>query len=64
MKEGVLPVYLPEGRWLDTFDGKVYAGGRIIRKAYALRAMPLFVRLGSIVPLGARGKEYEGTEVG
>ncbi len=51
VKEGVLPVYLPEGRWLDTFDGKVYAGGRIIRKAYALRAMPLFVRLGSIVPL-------------
>lgn len=44
-------VYLPAGKWLDVFDGKIYAGGKTIRKKYGLREMPLFVRLGALVPL-------------
>ena len=44
-------VYLPAGKWLDVFDGKIYAGGKTIRKQYSLREMPLFVRLGALVPL-------------
>ena len=44
-------VYLPAGKWSDVFDGKVYTGGRTIRKKYGLREMPLFVRLGALIPL-------------
>ena len=49
-------IYLPAGRWMDLFDGKVYAGGRTIRKAYGLREMPLFVRMGALIPLAYEAK--------
>ena len=51
-----VPVYLPAGRWLDAFDGKVYMGDKTIRKSYGLREMPLFVRLGSLIPLAYEAK--------
>ncbi len=44
-------IYLPAGKWLDVFDGKIYTGGRTVRKKYGLREMPLFVRLGALIPL-------------
>ena len=50
-KDDMTEVYLPAGRWLDVFDGKIYAGDKTIRKEYGLREMPLFVRLGALVPL-------------
>lgn len=43
--------YLPQGKWLDVFDGKIYSGGKTIGKQYGLREMPLFVRLGALIPL-------------
>jgi len=43
--------YLPAGKWLDPFDGKIYTGGKTVGKAYGLRQMPLFIRLGALVPL-------------
>lgn len=47
----VKAVYLPKGQWLDVFGDKIYSGGKTIRKEYGLREMPLFVRLGALVPL-------------
>lgn len=44
-------IYLPAGRWMDVFDGTVYEGGKILSKKYDLRSMPLFVRLGALLPL-------------
>lgn len=49
--DGKTDVYLPNGKWLDVFDGKIYTGGKTIRKAYGLREMPIFVRLGALIPL-------------
>ncbi len=49
--EGEKEVYLPAGRWMDLFSGTVYSGGRTVRKKYDLKEMPLFVRLGSLIPL-------------
>ncbi len=43
--------YLPAGKWLDPFDGKIYTGGKTVDKAYGLRQMPLFIRLGALLPL-------------
>lgn len=44
-------IYLPQGKWLDVFDGKIYMGGKTISKDYSLREMPIFVRLGALIPL-------------
>lgn len=45
-------VYLPQGdKWLDVFDGRVYVGGTTVEKEYGLKDMPLFVRLGALIPL-------------
>ena len=46
------PVYLPAGRWYDFWTGAPTAGGRSITAAAPLARVPLYVRGGSIVPLG------------
>jgi len=43
--------YLPQGRWLDVFTGKIYSGGKTVGREYTLRETPLFVRLGALIPL-------------
>jgi alpha-glucosidase (family GH31 glycosyl hydrolase) len=46
------PVYLPSGGWYDFWTGERLAGGREITRTVDLETMPLYVRSGSIVPLG------------
>jgi alpha-D-xyloside xylohydrolase len=47
------PVYLPRGTdWYDFHSGKRSAGGQQVDAAAPLSRMPLFVRAGSIVPVG------------
>lgn len=43
--------YLPAGKWLDVFGGKVVGGENTVSREYGLREMPLFVRLGAVLPL-------------
>ena len=43
--------YLPAGKWIDVFDGTVYEGECTVKKKYDLQRMPLFVRLGALIPL-------------
>jgi len=46
-------VYLPAGAdWYDWWTNKRYSGGQWIDAAAPIERMPLFVRAGSIVPLG------------
>jgi alpha-D-xyloside xylohydrolase len=46
-------VYLPSGsNWYDFWTGNRYAGGQTILADAPLEIMPLYVRSGSIVPLG------------
>jgi hypothetical protein len=44
-------IYLPDGLWMDLFDGKIEVGGRKYRRIFPLYKMGLFVKLGSILPL-------------
>lgn len=44
--------YLPEGRWTHLLNGKVYEGGRFYTEEYGFLSLPLFVRPGSILPIG------------
>jgi alpha-D-xyloside xylohydrolase len=46
-------VYLPAGTlWYDFYSNRTFPGGRTIAAAAPLARMPLFVRAGSIVPVG------------
>jgi alpha-D-xyloside xylohydrolase len=46
-------VYLPRGAlWYDFYTNETFAGGQRIRAAAPLARLPLFVRAGSIVPVG------------
>lgn len=46
-------VYLPKASgWFDFHTGKRYEGGRILRAAAPIDRIPVFVKAGSIVPMG------------
>ena len=45
-------VYLPEGRWYDYWTGKQVTGSAMIHVEAPLEKVPLFVRGGTIIPLG------------
>jgi alpha-glucosidase/alpha-D-xyloside xylohydrolase len=45
-------VYLPHGSWYDFWTGEAVQGGREISRPVDLETMPLYVRTGSILPLG------------
>jgi alpha-D-xyloside xylohydrolase len=45
--------YLPAGAdWYDFWTGELHPGGRSARKDVSLDTLPLFIRAGSIVPMG------------
>jgi alpha-D-xyloside xylohydrolase len=45
-------LYLPKTKWYDFWTGAVQEGGRAIDAAAPIERMPLFVRAGSIIPMG------------
>jgi len=45
-------VYLPQAGWYDFWTGEKVEGGRHIQADAPLSKLPLYVRAGSIVPLG------------
>ena len=45
-------LYLPRGSWYDFWSGKRVEGGREISRSVDLETIPLYVRAGSILPLG------------
>jgi alpha-D-xyloside xylohydrolase len=46
------PVYLPGAKWYDFWTGSAIDGGRTINSITPLDRLPLYVRAGSILPLG------------
>ena len=55
-------VYLPRGDWYDFWTGECVEGGREISRQVDLETMPLYIRAGSILPLGPV-KQYTGEKV-
>jgi alpha-D-xyloside xylohydrolase len=45
-------VYLPEAKWYDFWTGSQIKGGHIVEAVAPLERLPLYVKEGSIVPLG------------
>ncbi len=52
-EDGQVEFYLPEGgRWTNYLDGETLEGGKWYKRTYDYFHMPLFVRPGSILPVG------------
>ena len=45
-------VFLPEGKWFDFWNGRQYSGGKTISSASPLERIPLFIKAGTILPVG------------
>jgi alpha-D-xyloside xylohydrolase len=45
-------LYLPDAKWYDFWTGAAQQGGRFVDAAAPIERIPLFVRAGSILPLG------------
>jgi alpha-D-xyloside xylohydrolase len=45
-------IYLPEAVWYDFWTGEKLAGGQTINAAAPVNVLPLYVRAGSIIPMG------------
>jgi alpha-D-xyloside xylohydrolase len=52
-EDGTVDFYLPEGRWTHLLSGYIREGGRWHRETHDILSLPLFVRPGSIIALGA-----------
>lgn len=44
-------VWLPEGRWTDIFNGRIYQGGRFVKMYRDLDSIPVLAKEGTIVPM-------------
>ncbi len=45
-------IYLPEGKWVDYYNGDIYTGGRLINNYEApLWKLPVFVKSDAIIPM-------------
>ncbi len=55
-------VYLPRGAWYDFWTHERVEGGREISRPVDLETIPLYVREGSILPLGPV-KQYTGEKI-
>lgn len=53
---GRTKVWLPEGIWIDAFNGLVYRGERELEVYRSLEQMPVFAKAGAIVPM----EKYSG----
>jgi alpha-D-xyloside xylohydrolase len=51
---GETSYYLPAGRWTQLMTGKVLAGPRWVREACGFDTVPVYVRPGTVLPVGAR----------
>jgi len=54
-------VWLPEGRWTDIFNGRIYSGGRELTVCRGLESIPVFAAAGAIVPLSLDGKKTDSS---
>ena len=52
-ESGDVDYYLPEGEWINLLDGRTVTGGRWVRERHGCLTLPLMVRPGSVIPMGA-----------
>ncbi|MET7516551.1 alpha-xylosidase [Streptomyces sp. NPDC005480] len=58
--DGDVEFYLPEGTWTRLLTGERVEGGRWLQETHGFDSLPLFVRPGAVVPLGADDRRPDG----
>ncbi|MEK0099521.1 alpha-xylosidase, partial [Streptomyces sp. A475] len=58
--DGDVEFYLPAGTWTRLLTGERVEGGRWLRETHGFDSLPLFVRPGAVVPLGADDRRPDG----
>ena len=53
-EDGVVDFYLPAGTWTNWFTGERVSGGVWRRETHGMLSLPLYVREGGVIPVGAR----------
>jgi alpha-D-xyloside xylohydrolase len=63
-KEGTVQYYLPDGEWISLLNGNKVAGGHWQSEKHDFLSLPLMVRPGTVLPMGARDNttEYDYTD--
>ena len=51
-------IYLPQGEWIDYFDGTVYSGNQTINYHAPIDRAPILVKSGAIIPMAPDGQNY------
>ena len=51
---GQVSFYVPEGTWTHLLDGQTFTGPRWFEGQYGFDSLPLLVRPGTVLPIGAR----------
>ncbi|WP_432876549.1 alpha-xylosidase [Kribbella sp. CA-245084] len=51
--DGEVSFYLPRGRWTSLLTGEVLSGPGWVQQTHAFDSVPLFVREGAVIPIGA-----------
>lgn len=52
--EGTVSFYVPEGTWTHLLSGETVVGPRWVKEHHGFDSLPLLVRPGSVLPVGAR----------
>jgi alpha-D-xyloside xylohydrolase len=52
--EGDVDVYVPEGTWTSLLTGESVVGPRWVHEKHGFESLPLYVRPGTVLPVGAR----------
>ena len=52
-KTAATKVWLPEGRWTNIFDGKIYKGNQTVFVNSPINTIPVFAKEGAIIPISA-----------
>ena len=47
--------YIPEGEWVDFFNGRRYKGGKVLRLYRDLYTIPVLIKAGGIIPMANDG---------
>ena len=56
LRLGKVKTWLPEGMWLDFFNGRVYEGNRTLDVFRHLSTMQVFAKAGGIIPMDKRAQ--------
>ncbi|EXJ23469.1 Maltodextrin glucosidase [Alkalibacterium sp. AK22] len=58
LRLGKVKVWLPEGKWYDFFNNRLYEGDRMIDVFRPLSTFPVFVKAGGILPLDQNHRNH------